>query len=71
MMLMSWGGEPPKAAVSLSTEDLAVEVQRSSRAILQRGVDHGNEHPRNFLWNEERRCVMLIDFAHYIAQVKC
>jgi hypothetical protein len=59
MMLMSWGGE---VAADVGVPDLAAELERSSRAVWDEGVDHGDERDPNLLWNKERRRVMLIDF---------
>ncbi|KAH6961656.1 hypothetical protein BKA56DRAFT_181919 [Ilyonectria sp. MPI-CAGE-AT-0026] len=57
MMLMSWGGEGADA------KNLKAEVWRSSRAVRDEGVNHGDEDiDANWLWNDERRRVMLIDF---------
>ncbi|KAM0270879.1 hypothetical protein ACHAQH_009280 [Verticillium albo-atrum] len=59
MMLMSWGGE---MAAKAGAPDLAAEVRRSSQAVWAEGVDHGDEHEANVLWNDERRRVMVVDF---------
>ncbi|KAG5749606.1 hypothetical protein H9Q70_007735 [Fusarium xylarioides] len=61
MMLMSWGGETMAAGVGAGA-DLAAEVRRSSQAVWANGVNHGDEHGGNRLWNDERRRVMVIDF---------
>ncbi|KND86178.1 hypothetical protein TOPH_09196 [Tolypocladium ophioglossoides CBS 100239] len=65
-MLMSWDGETVAETVATGTgaADLAAEVRRSSQAVWAEGVDHGDERDANRLWNDERRCVMLIDFDH-------
>ncbi|KAK9233862.1 hypothetical protein V1525DRAFT_115382 [Lipomyces kononenkoae] len=59
MMLMAWGGE---MAARADVPDLSVELRRSSRAVWSEGVDHGDEHEPNVLWNKELRRVMIIDF---------
>ncbi|KAL6410029.1 hypothetical protein AUP68_06438 [Ilyonectria robusta] len=66
MMLMSWGGETMAGTVTAGAGavDLAAEVRRSSQAVWAEGVDHGDEHDANRLWNDERRRVMLVDFDH-------
>ncbi|KAH7377118.1 hypothetical protein B0T11DRAFT_273543 [Plectosphaerella cucumerina] len=66
MMLMSWGGELAADAARPGAGDLAAEVRRSSQAVWAEGVDHGDEHGGNQLWNDERRCVMLVDFDQAI-----
>jgi len=66
MMLMSWGGETTAdtvaAGAGAGATDLAAEVRRSSQAVRDEGVDHGDERDANRLWNDERRRVMLVDF---------
>ncbi|KAG7114488.1 hypothetical protein HYQ44_008272 [Verticillium longisporum] len=59
MMLMSWGGE---MAAKAGAPDLAAEVRRSSQAVWAEGVNHGDEHNGNMLWNDERHRVMVVDF---------
>ncbi|KAF5978417.1 metalloprotease [Fusarium coicis] len=66
MMLMSWCGETTAntavANAGSGATDLEAEVRRSSQAVCAEGVNHGDESETNRLWNNERRCVMLIDF---------
>ncbi|ROT43767.1 hypothetical protein SODALDRAFT_320152 [Sodiomyces alkalinus F11] len=45
-----------------SAAELAAEARRSSQVVWAEGVDHGDEHGANQLWNDERRRVMLVDF---------
>jgi len=59
MMLMSWGGE---VATRMGLPNLTEEVARSLNAVRREGVVHNDERAPNMLWNEERRCVMVIDF---------
>ncbi|KAI1127582.1 hypothetical protein F5Y10DRAFT_192290 [Nemania abortiva] len=59
MMLMSWAGE---VAADVDVLDLAAERKRSSRAVWNEGVIHGDERDPNILWNLERHGVMLVDF---------
>jgi hypothetical protein len=58
IMLMSWGGE---AAAIVGVQDLQEELWRSLRKVRWEGIFH-DEYPRNILWNEERRRVMLVNF---------
>ncbi|KAK0703513.1 hypothetical protein B0T26DRAFT_731697 [Lasiosphaeria miniovina] len=58
MMLMSWAGETPDASV----EDVKTLRDKSLTAILRKGVDPMDHYSGNFLWNAERRCIMIIDF---------
>jgi hypothetical protein len=59
MLLMSWAGEK---AAKAGLPDLAEQVQRTSQAVRGEGVVHNDEREDNILWNDERGCVMLIDF---------
>ena len=59
MMLMSWGGE---VAAEVGLPDVTAMVRRSSQAVRNEGVVHGDEREPNMLWNEERGRIMLIDF---------
>jgi hypothetical protein len=59
MLLMSWVGEK---AAEAGVPDLAQQVRRTSQAVRGEGVVHNDEREDNILWNDERRCVMLIDF---------
>lgn len=60
LMLMSWAGE---MATEDEVLDLAGQVKRTRQAVWDNGVYHGDEdNSNNLLWNEERRCVMLVDF---------
>ncbi|KAK3371433.1 hypothetical protein B0T24DRAFT_629017 [Lasiosphaeria ovina] len=58
MMLMSWAGETPDASV----EDVKTLKKKSLTAILKKGVNPMDDCSGNFLWNAERRCIMIIDF---------
>lgn len=58
MMLMSWAGETPGVSMD-NTEALKME---SLTAIWRHGVDHGDDCSANYLWNAERRRIMIIDF---------
>ncbi|KAK0712720.1 hypothetical protein B0T26DRAFT_597263, partial [Lasiosphaeria miniovina] len=64
MMLMSWAGEKPGVSVG-DAETLKME---SLTAIRRHGVDHGDDCSANYLWNAERRRIMIIDFdrAHLL-----
>ncbi|KAF5023364.1 hypothetical protein F66182_4567 [Fusarium sp. NRRL 66182] len=68
MMLMAWGGETVDETVyhqgaGLGQVDLETEARRASKAVWAEGVDHGDEHDSNRLWNAECGRVMLIDFG--------
>ncbi|GAO17095.1 hypothetical protein UVI_02003640 [Ustilaginoidea virens] len=70
MLLMSWGGE---AATSMGERiDLSGEVMRSLNIVRSEGVDHDDPRNANWLWNEERNCVVVIDFdtAHLLPPPK-
>ncbi|KAK3374417.1 hypothetical protein B0T24DRAFT_626441 [Lasiosphaeria ovina] len=62
MMLMSWAGETPDASV----EDVKTLKKKSLTAILKKGVNPMDDCSGNFLWNAERRCIMIIDFDRAI-----
>ncbi|KAH7302827.1 hypothetical protein B0I35DRAFT_342283, partial [Stachybotrys elegans] len=42
--------------------DLKARSQRSLQAVRASGVNHGDEHDANLLWNAERCSIMVIDF---------
>ncbi|KAJ4308807.1 hypothetical protein N0V84_011877 [Fusarium piperis] len=66
MMLMSWGGETISDTLTAGAApaNLLAEAQRSSQEVWTKGINHGDEHEGNQLWNDERRRVMLVDFDH-------
>lgn len=59
MMLMSWAGEK---AADTKAPNLAAETERCLKAVAAEGVEQRDERDDNLLWNQERGCVMLIDF---------
>lgn len=60
MLLMSWGGE---AATKMGESiNLPVEVARSLNILRDEGVVHDDPREPNWLWNEERNCILVIDF---------
>ncbi|KAK9371496.1 uncharacterized protein V1513DRAFT_455583 [Lipomyces chichibuensis] len=60
MLLMSWGGE--QANVVKDEAELWQEIRRSEREIRQLGVQHGDLHDSNILWNSQLGRVQIIDF---------
>ncbi|KAF2010948.1 hypothetical protein BU24DRAFT_49433 [Aaosphaeria arxii CBS 175.79] len=63
MLLMSWAGE--RACKDLMTtmgRDLNAEASKIETQILDCGVEHGDVHGPNVLWNPITKTVMLIDF---------
>ncbi len=63
MMFLSFGGTLISQHISANNRpDLIERVGRSIQAIHRLGVLHRDAMPRNMLWNEEVRQVMVIDF---------
>ena len=63
MMFLSFGGTLISRHINANNEpDLIEQVGRSIQAIHRLGVLHRDAMPRNMLWNEEVRQVMVIDF---------
>ncbi|KAK9481649.1 hypothetical protein V1527DRAFT_99870 [Lipomyces starkeyi] len=60
MLLMSWGGE--QANVVKAEEELYEEIRRSQNEIRELGVQHGDLHWSNILWNSQLGRVQIIDF---------
>ncbi|KAH6628925.1 hypothetical protein F5144DRAFT_580516 [Chaetomium tenue] len=58
MILMSWAGERPGVGV----DDAKTLKKESLTAIWRHGVDQGDDCSANYLWNAERRRIMIIDF---------
>jgi hypothetical protein len=60
MLLMSWGGE---VATNMGEcINLPVEVARSLKILRDEGVVHDDPREPNWLWNEERNRILVIDF---------
>jgi len=63
MMFLSFGGTLISQHINANNRsDLIEQVGRSIQAIHRLGVLHRDAMPRNMLWNEEVRQVMVIDF---------
>lgn len=63
MLLMSWAGEQAREdLMSAMGRDLAAELSEAVTKLLGCGVEHGDLHSPNVLWNPEIRSVMLVDF---------
>lgn len=63
MMFLSFGGELISKHITVENRtDLARLADCSTEAIHNLGVLHKDLEPRNILWNEEKRQVMVIDF---------
>ncbi|KAL9099373.1 MAG: hypothetical protein Q9163_005121 [Psora crenata] len=64
MMFLGFGGRPiyHDNKIANSVVDLIQKLERSVRAIHQRGVLHQDLRPRNILWNAELDQTMIIDF---------
>ncbi|KAI9820903.1 MAG: hypothetical protein M1826_000817 [Phylliscum demangeonii] len=63
MLLMSWAGEevnrdPHRKRI----RHLEIEIARTTKEVLQAGVQQGDLRRANMLWNWERKRVMLIDY---------
>jgi len=50
--------------------DLDLETTRAAAILRDRGVEHRDVRPPNFLWNGENKRVMLVDFERS-AILKC
>jgi serine/threonine protein kinase len=63
MMFLSFGGRPIHRLINAGNRSSLIQrADRSIRALHQLGVCHRDAMPRNMLWNEEAKEVMMIDF---------
>lgn len=63
MMFLSFGGTLISQHINTNNRpDLIEQVGRSIQAMHRLGVLHRDVMPRNMLWNEEVRQVMVINF---------
>lgn len=65
MLFLSWAGKSLSAGLkSCSISQLSDSISDFLRKMHLRGVLHGDAEPRNMLWDETRRCPMMVDFEH-------
>jgi hypothetical protein len=69
LLLMSWGGKSLAAMtreesslVQVSSESYLLLSREALTAIHNRGVLHHDAEPRNMLYNEDSRTLMMVDF---------
>lgn len=63
MLFLSWAGKPLSASLeSCSYGQAADTISHLLDEIHQRGVLHGDAEPRNTLWDDTRKCLMMVDF---------
>ncbi|OWY49425.1 metalloprotease [Alternaria alternata] len=63
MMFLSFGGHPISQHLTAENKaSVSEQVRLSATAIHGLGVLHKDLMPRNILWNEETKHVMVIDF---------
>ncbi|KAH8431444.1 uncharacterized protein LDX57_009106 [Aspergillus melleus] len=61
MLLMAWAGKPISKTEATSP-DISRSISRSISKIRSLGVSHQDLRVDNFLWNDELRRVLVIDF---------
>lgn len=67
MLFMVWGGECLyEYTLSISSEILEAEKQRSLKELAGSGILHNDLRLANMLWNNENQRVMLIDFERSV-----
>jgi len=63
MMFLSFGGDRITQHLTVENRDLLTQqVDRAAQAIHNLGVLHKDLMPRNILWDEDTRQVMVVDF---------
>ncbi|PWY66093.1 hypothetical protein BO70DRAFT_366579 [Aspergillus heteromorphus CBS 117.55] len=61
MLLMAWAGKPISKTEATSP-DISSSISKSIKEIRSLGVLHQDLRLENFLWNDELRRVLIIDF---------
>lgn len=61
MLLMAWAGKPISKTEATSP-DISRSISKSIKKIRSLGVSHQDLRLVNFLWNDELRRVLIIDF---------
>ncbi|KMU81591.1 hypothetical protein CISG_09204 [Coccidioides immitis RMSCC 3703] len=63
MLMLSWAGRSITNSQSNGNLPVSDMVKSAFQAIHRRGVLHGDAEPRNILWNDVMKRLMIVDFG--------